>query len=248
MKIQAHKRTIISVALFTFAMQLAGCGDGSSSSASTTPSTTEKHTSLMPTSHLLDTPVLTQAQFDAWFPNANKQAYNVQTLNQAFGKYNVNNNLSPIQAVYNLAAFLANTAHETGDFQYITEIGAYPNITSSNWGTDPNGNFQGNLSACQASYGGGGPSGKNCYYGRGALQLSWAGNYQTYASGSGVDVYNFPNLMLGTGAPLFTNNLFFDSGVWFWSDASKPLTPSASRPIDGFLSDINTYAKTDPLG
>ena len=127
----------------------------------------------------------------------------------------------------------------------MTELGGYPPPPPT-WSTNGQGVFSGSYAGCQASYGGtgtGGP-GTTCYYGRGALQISHDYNYKVYDTGNGT--YANPDKILGSGAPLFTNNLLFDSAVWFWSDDSTGL--QAVRPVDGFKVASSTYAASDPFG
>lgn len=160
-------------------------------------------------------------------------------------------NQTTTQQVYNVAAFLANAAHETGSFQYLTELGNYSVGQPNNWSTDGLGKFSGSLSGCQNSYGVLQTS--NCFYGRGALQLSHNGtsgaNYDVYAQYSGggiaVGVNTSPDLII-------SKNLAFDSGAWFWSPLSCALWSCSDvnhpRPMDGFIADPSTYEANDPFG
>ena len=176
---------------------------------------------------------LTETQFNQWFPQAVSRGYTYQTLVAAFKKYGVFAGETEAEQVYNLAGFLANAAHESGDFQYDTELAF----------TDGKGTFTGNMANCQQAYGG---TGNVCYYGRGALQLSHDYNYKVYAQGT----YENPDLILGsgpTGNPPYDKNMLIDSAVWFWSDQSTGL--QQIRPMDGFKQAPSSYSKTnDPFG
>lgn len=235
---------------------LASCGGGSSSSTPTSASTTTTKDSLTGSLSPNATP-------PAWvataFANVLKtistpvaSLYTADSLSAAL----VNNNFftssqTQTQQVYNVAAFLANAAHETGSFQYLTELGNYAVGQPSNWSTDGLGKFSGNLASCQSSYGV--PNTSNCFYGRGALQLSHNGdtgnNYTVYAQNSGggvaVGVDTSPDLII-------SKNLAFDSGAWFWSPLSCGLWSCTDvnhpRPMDGFIADPATYEANDPFG
>jgi chitinase len=88
-----------------------------------------------------------------------------------------------------VAAFLANTGHETGDFVYIEEIAQAPYCAPS--------------PGCPCA------SGK-WYYGRGPIQLSW--NYNYCAAGAAL------GLPLGAQPELVATNatISWQTGLWFW--------------------------------
>ncbi|QRK04340.1 chitinase [Archangium violaceum] len=91
-----------------------------------------------------------------------------------------------------VAAFLANVAHETGHLVYVEEI---------------------NKSVmCDTSWG---PPGCGCapgkwYYGRGPLQLSWNGNYCAAGNALGLDLMNDPDLLSRDAVAAWR------SALWFW--------------------------------
>ncbi|WNG45400.1 chitinase [Archangium minus] len=91
-----------------------------------------------------------------------------------------------------VAAFLANVAHETGHLVYIEEL---------------------NQSVmCDPSWG---PPGCGCatgkkYYGRGPLQLSWNGNYCAAGNALGLDLMNDPDLLSRDAVAAWR------SALWFW--------------------------------
>ena len=222
-------------------------GAPSGAAANSAASNSAASTSVTSTKAAMDriggtTPAWVIQSFQTLFPN-NPAGYTAQSLSDALAVHNVFTGQNAVQQVYNYAAFLANTAHETGDYVYMTELGNYNPGQSNNWQTNGQGIFTGSYSGCQAPYG---PAtgGSICYYGRGALQLSHDYNYNFYGASNGA-LAN-PDIILGSGAPNYTNNLLFDSGVWFWSDDST--AAQKLRPMDGFLADPSTYAKSDPFG
>ncbi len=94
-----------------------------------------------------------------------------------------------------LAAFLANVAHETGSLKYAEEInkGDYrqPN---AQWPPQP---------------------GKK-YFGRGPLQLSWNYNYGMAGAALGLDLLGDPDLVARDGV------VAFKTALWFWMTAQSP--------------------------
>jgi chitinase len=91
-----------------------------------------------------------------------------------------------------IAAFLANVAHETGGLVYVEES------TKDSY--------------CDESWG---PPGCNCvdgqsYYGRGSLQLSWNGNYCAAGDALGLPLAQNPGMVAQDP------NLAWKTGFWFW--------------------------------
>jgi predicted chitinase len=259
MKINTSLKHLLICA--TSVMALASCGGGndvasggagtgvtSASAVTAGASNSAASTSITSTKAAMDriggtTPAWVIQSFQTLFPN-NPAGYTAQSLSDALAVHNVFAGQNAVQQVYNYAAFLANSAHETGNYLYMTELGNYGGPT--NWSTNGQGIFSGSYAGCQGppvppGYGG---TGTICYYGRGALQISHDYNYQVYGANNGA--FANPNIILGSGAPNYTNNLLFDSGVWFWSDDSTGL--QKLRPMDGFLAATNTYATSDPFG
>lgn len=236
----------------TAVITLASCGGGNDVASGGTGTgvtsasavTNTAPTSVTATKAAMDnigdpTPAWVMQAYQQIFPS-NPAGYTAQSLSDALAFHNVFAGQNSVQQVYNFAGFLANAAHETVNFLYMTELGGYsPGPT--NWSTNGQGKFSGSYAGCQVPYGG---TGTNCYYGRGALQISHDYNYKVYDTGNGV--YANPDKILGSGAPNFTNNLLFDSAVWFWSDDSTGL--QALRPVDGFKAASSTYAASDPFG
>jgi len=108
-----------------------------------------------------------------------------------------------------VAAFLANVAHETGSLQYVEEIvkGDY----------------------CQPSPGCPCAPGKQ-YFGRGSLQLSWNYNYCAAGSALGVNLQANPELIDTTP------RLAWLTGMWFWmtSTGAGSQTPHDAINSSGF--------------
>ncbi len=237
----------------TAVITLASCGGGNDVASGGTGTgvtsasavTNTAPTSVTATKAAMDnigdpTPAWVMQAYQQIFPN-NPAGYTAQSLSDALAFHNVFAGQDSVQQVYNFAGFLANAAHESSLFLYMTELGGYSPGSPTNWSTNGQGVFSGSYAGCQVPYGG---TGTNCYYGRGALQISHDYNYKVYDTGNGV--YANPDKILGSGAPNFTNNLLFDSAVWFWSDDSTGL--QALRPVDGFKAASSTYAASDPFG
>ena len=237
----------------TAVITLASCGGGNDVASGGTGTgvtsasavTNTAPTSVTATKAAMDnigdpTPAWVMQAYQQIFPN-NPAGYTAQSLSDALAFHNVFAGQDSVQQVYNFAGFLANAAHESSLFLYMTELGGYSPGSPTNWSTNGQGVFSGSYAGCQVPYGG---TGTNCYYGRGALQISHDYNYKVYDTGNGV--YANPDKILGSGAPNFTNNLLFDSAVWFWSDDSTGL--QALRPVDGFKVASSTYAASDPFG
>ncbi|MCE7529439.1 chitinase [Polynucleobacter sp. IMCC 29146] len=237
----------------TAVITLASCGGGNDVASGGTGTgvtsasavTNTAPTSVTATKAAMDkigdpTPAWVMQAYQQIFPS-NPAGYTAQSLSDALAFHNVFAGQDSVQQVYNFAGFLANAAHESGLFLYMTELGGYSPGSPTNWSTNGQGVFSGSYAGCQVPYGG---TGTNCYYGRGALQISHDYNYKVYDTGNGV--YANPDKILGSGAPNFTNNLLFDSAVWFWSDDSTGL--QALRPVDGFKAASSTYAASDPFG
>jgi chitinase len=127
--------------------------------------------------------------FDSLFPNRNA-IYTYAGLVQAAG-------MSPTFATTGtsddqkreVAAFLANVGHETGDLVYVEEIAK--------------------AVYCQASANCPCASGQE-YYGRGALQLSWNYNYCSAGAALGQNLQANPELVATDPT------LAWGTGVWFW--------------------------------
>jgi chitinase len=123
------------------------------------------------------------------FPNRNP-IYTYQGLVQAAGSYPAfaTTGTSDDQK-REVAGFLANVAHETGELVYVNEIAqdVYCQPTAS----------------CPCAWG-------QEYFGRGALQLSWNYNYCAAGAALGQDLQANPGLVATDPA------LAWGTGVWFW--------------------------------
>ncbi|KAG7991645.1 hypothetical protein I3843_02G087400 [Carya illinoinensis] len=91
-----------------------------------------------------------------------------------------------------IAAFLANVAHETGSLCYIEEI----NGASQDYCDESNTQYPCNLD--------------KKYYGRGPLQLTWNYNYGAAGNSIGVDLLNSPETVAKD--PVIS----FKTALWFW--------------------------------
>ena len=113
----------------TCVMGLASCGGGndlaSGSSAGVTSASAVASTNATPTLAAMDrignpTPAWVIAAYQQIFPN-NPAGYTAQSLSDALALHNVLTGQDAVQQVYNFAGFLANAAHESGSFVYMTE-------------------------------------------------------------------------------------------------------------------------------
>ena len=91
-----------------------------------------------------------------------------------------------------VAAFLANIAHETGNLVYKEEINKSV-MCDTSWGPPGCGCAAGKM-----------------YFGRGPIQLSWNGNYCAAGNALGVDLKNNPDLVASNAT------ISWRTGFWFW--------------------------------
>ncbi|WP_434391228.1 glycoside hydrolase family 19 protein [Melittangium boletus] len=135
---------------------------------------------------------LTEAKFNQMFPNRNG-FYSYSALVAAANTFpNFATQGSTDNQKREVAAFLANIAHETGNLVYIEEINK--------------------STMCDTSWG---PPGCGCaagkqYYGRGPIQLSWNGNYCAAGNALGVDLKNDPDRVARDAT------IAWRTGFWFW--------------------------------
>lgn len=99
------------------------------------------------------------------------------------------------------AAFLANISHETGGLFYVVNQNPdmYPIFCDD---TQPYG--------C--------PAGRDAYYGRGAIMLSWNFNYKAAGDALGLDLLNNPWLVETDPAVAWM------TALWYWNTQSGPGT------------------------
>jgi len=131
---------------------------------------------------------------------------------------------TPDERKRELAAFLANIAHET----------------TGGWDTAPGGRFAWGLyftqevgceSGACTQYCDGSNATYPCaqgktYHGRGPIQLSWNYNYGPMGATLGVDLLSNPDLLIQDGV------LAFRSAIWFWMTAQSP-KPSCHDVMTG---------------
>ena len=134
--------------------------------------------------------VVSQAQFNQMFPNANS-FYTYSGLVTALSAYpSFATTGGTTVELQEAAAFLANVDHETGGLVYINEI-------------DQSGDY-----CASESYGC--PAGTYAYYGRGPLQISWNFNYEAAGNALGVDLLDNPNLVSTNSA------ISWETALWYW--------------------------------
>ncbi|QHY93760.1 Chitinase class I [Streptomyces sp. S4.7] len=99
------------------------------------------------------------------------------------------------------AAFLANVSHETGGLFYVVSQNPdmYPIF-------------------CDDAQPYGCPAGRDAYYGRGAIMLSWNFNYKAAGDALGVDLLNNPWLVETDPAVAWM------TALWYWNTQSGPGT------------------------
>ncbi|WP_395805685.1 glycoside hydrolase family 19 protein [Archangium minus] len=163
--------------------------------------------------------ILSEATFNAMFPGRNS-FYTYSALAAAadtFPGFATTGDLDTRKR--EVAAFLANIAHETGHLVYVEEI---------------------NKSVmCDTSWG---PPGCSCapgkwYYGRGPIQLSWNGNYCAAGNALGVDLMNNPDLVAQNPT------IAWRTGIWFWMTQTGAGSMTAHNAIvnnRGFGETIRT--------
>ena len=149
--------------------------------------------------------VVSQAQFNEMFPNANS-FYTYSGLVSAMSAYPTFATTGGTTVEeQEAAAFLANVDHETGGLVYINEI-------------DQSGDY------CAAeSYGC--PAGDTAYFGRGPLQISWNFNYEAAGNAIGQDLLDNPNLVSTNSA------ISWETALWYWMTQTGPGTMTGHNAI-----------------
>ncbi|MBV8755732.1 MAG: hypothetical protein JO257_00565 [Deltaproteobacteria bacterium] len=155
--------------------------------------------------------LISQAQFDQMFPPSTRVAgwdYNsfvVAAGESRFAGFASTGDTSMQKR--ELAAFLANVAHETGQLSDLVEnTTAMYCDSSQSYG-------------CPSSYG---------YKGRGPLQLSWNYNYHDAGAWLGIDLLNSPT-QVGS-----TPSVGWETSLWFWMQSEgasyghSPMTSHAA--------------------
>ena len=92
------------------------------------------------------------------------------------------------------AAFMANVYHETGGLTIVNEA------------------MERRQGYCDSSEAYGCPAGRDAYFGRGPLQLSWNYNYKEAGEALGLDLLRDPSLVERD------SRVAWATAVWFWSN------------------------------
>ena len=136
--------------------------------------------------------VLSQDDFNAMFPQRNS-FYTYDALVAAASTFPAFATTGDADTrKREVAAFLANVAHETTGLLYVEEINKAPYCDTS-WGPP----------GCSCA------AGKQ-YFGRGPLQISWNGNYCSAGNALGVDLKNNPERV--SSDPTVS----WRAAFWFW--------------------------------
>lgn len=137
--------------------------------------------------------LLSEGVFNSMFPGRNG-FYSYAGLVNAANTFGAFANAGDLTArKREVAAFLANVGHETGDLIFIEEIAKADYCSSS--GSCP----------CQ---------GGKQYFGRGPLQLSWNFNYCAAGDALGVDLRGNPDLVAQD------STISWRTAIWFWMTSS----------------------------
>jgi len=175
--------------------------------------------------------VLSSATFAALFPNRNA-LYSYEALRSAAAKYPAFANTGSLeQRRREVAALLANAAHET----------------TGGWAAAPGGPEAWGLYFTQEVGCETGACTQYCdaanteypckpgktYHGRGPIQLSWNYNYGLLAKTLGLDLLDNPDLVTSNG------DIAFETALWFWMTTQLP-KPSAHDAILGSWQPAST--------
>jgi chitinase len=137
--------------------------------------------------------VLSEATFNSMFPERNR-FYSYAGLLAASATYSAFANMGALAVrKREVAAFLANTAHETGDFVFIEEI-AKSDLCAPQ-------------SGCPCARG-------KRYFGRGPIQLSWNYNYCAAGTALGLPLQSNPDLVARDA------KVSWSTALWFWMTQS----------------------------
>jgi predicted chitinase len=139
--------------------------------------------------------ILSESTFDSMFPSRNS-FYTYNGLVQAtskFGTFATSGDASAQKR--EVAAFLANVAHETGGLVYIEEIAK--------------------ADYCSPSPGCPCAPGKQ-YFGRGPIQISWNFNYCAAGAALGLPLQSQPELVASDA------KVAWETGLWYWMTQTGP--------------------------
>lgn len=165
--------------------------------------------------------MITLAQLAYTMPNSKRAAEFVEPLNDAMEEFQI---VTPLQ----VAAFLAQIAHESGELKWVKEI----------WGP----------TKAQTGYEGGAdlgnvkPGDGELFKGRGLIQITGRANYARCGGGLGVDLLSDPAL-------LERHPHSSRSAAWFWADrklnnlADQEDFRGITRKINGGFNGYNERVK-----
>ncbi|MGE0321150.1 MAG: glycoside hydrolase family 19 protein [Polyangiaceae bacterium] len=159
--------------------------------------------------------LISESQFNAMFPNRNN-FYSYWDLVSATATYpafaGTGDDTTKKREV---AAFLANMAHETGELVYIEEIAK--------------GEYCAPSPSCPCAPG-------KRYYGRGPIQLSWNYNYCAAGQALGLNLQADPDLVARDA------KVAWQTGLWFWMTQTGAGSQTAHNGIVGgsFAETIRT--------
>jgi chitodextrinase len=177
--------------------------------------------------------VLSESQFNAWFPNRNS-LYTYANFLIARGSYAAFAGSSDLALnKREAAALFAHVAHETSYLVHTDELSYTPGWYCAagqynNWDTHY-------LCATGADY-----------HGRGPLQLSWNYNYKMASNGQyfaspggwitvmtptvGADIWSNPNLVTQDGV------LTWKTALWYWMNHGKDWDPAKATVHEDFIN------------
>lgn len=159
--------------------------------------------------------LISESQFNAMFPRRNS-FYSYWDLVSATATYPAFAGTGDDTAKKReVAAFLANMAHETGELVYIEEIAK--------------GEYCAPTPACPCAPG-------KRYYGRGPIQLSWNYNYCAAGQALGLNLQADPDLVARDA------KVAWQTGLWFWMTQTGAGSMTAHSGITGgsFAETIRT--------
>lgn len=191
----------------------AGSGEVQQSTPDVTPATTTAAPTTTSFARFFD-----QERFHEMFPDA-VELYNFDGLVNAANKYttfaNTGNDTNDKRE---LAAFLAQTAHESDNFKAAEE---YARNTYTVWQYCDNTTYP-----CAP--------GKR-YHGRGPIQLSWNYNYFNAGEALGIDLLNNPDIVANDTAVTWM------TALWYW------MTPQGGRVIHDVVAGVNGFAESTDI-
>ncbi|KAG7397681.1 Chitinase 1 [Phytophthora boehmeriae] len=159
-----------------------------------------------------------QDQFHAMFPDA-VPLYNFDGLVNAANKYtkfaNTGNETNDRRE---LAAFLAQTAHQCDNFKAAEE---YARNTYTVWQYCDNSTYP-----CAPG---------RRYHGRGPIQLSWNYNYFNAGKALGIDLLNNPDIVANDTAVTWM------TALWYW------MTPQDGRVIHDVVAGVDGFAESTSI-